>query len=160
LLGWSPVTRKLLRAKRKVDPEIDEVEDGGRAAVIEEGIVALVYAHAVDNEFFAATKTLDTTLLRSIRHVTRHLEVRTRNEADWEHAIVTGYAVWRQLREHNGGRVHVDGTKRTLTFEPEARHSQRPGVRRAVLRQSANQGKPSLRRTGVRGPGSAAHKAR
>jgi NTP pyrophosphatase (non-canonical NTP hydrolase) len=156
LLGWSPVTRKLLRAKRKADPEIDEVEDGGRAMVIEEGIVALAYAHAVDNSYFAATNTLDTSLLRSIRHVTRHLEVRARNEADWEHAIVTGYAVWRQLREHNGGIVHVDSAKRTLSFEPILKRSQKPGVRRAVPRATSKRN-PSLRRAE---PRSAARMAR
>ena len=38
VLGWSPITRALLRRKRKSRPLVDEVEDGGRAAVIEEGI--------------------------------------------------------------------------------------------------------------------------
>ncbi len=41
VLGWSPITRGLLRRKRKSRPLLDEVEDGGRAAVIEEGVVAL-----------------------------------------------------------------------------------------------------------------------
>jgi NTP pyrophosphatase (non-canonical NTP hydrolase) len=159
VLGWSPVTRKLLRAKRKTDPEIDEVEDGGRAAVIEEGIVALVYAHAVDNDFFAATSALDTTLLRSIRHVTRHLEVRGRNEADWEHAIVTGYSVWRRLREHNGGLVHVDSSKRTLLFEAKAGRGQKPGVRRAVPSPTRSRAKP-LRRVEPQEAGKAVRRAR
>ena len=43
VLGWSPITRGLLRRKRKSRPLLDEVEDGGRAAVIEEGVVALAF---------------------------------------------------------------------------------------------------------------------
>ena len=46
VLGWSPVTRALLRCKRKSLPLLDEVEDGGRAAVVEEGIAALVFDYA------------------------------------------------------------------------------------------------------------------
>ena len=38
-LGWSPVVRSLLRCKRKSEPEVDEVEDGARAAVAEEAVV-------------------------------------------------------------------------------------------------------------------------
>ena len=44
VLGWSPVVRKLLNRKRRSNPQIDEVEDGGRAIATEEGISALVFA--------------------------------------------------------------------------------------------------------------------
>ena len=30
ILGWSPTVRALLRCKRKSDPRVDEVEDGGK----------------------------------------------------------------------------------------------------------------------------------
>jgi len=43
VLGWSPVLRALLGRKRKDSPVIDDVEDGGRAIVIEEGIAAAVF---------------------------------------------------------------------------------------------------------------------
>ena len=46
VLGWSPITRALLRRKRKSRPLLDEVEDGGRAAVIEEGVAALAFDYA------------------------------------------------------------------------------------------------------------------
>jgi len=39
ILGWSPVTRALLRRKRKHNPSIDEVDDGARATIVEEAIV-------------------------------------------------------------------------------------------------------------------------
>src|SRR5690606_18663502 len=35
-LGWSPVVRKLMGIKRKSNNKMDEVEDGARAAIIEE----------------------------------------------------------------------------------------------------------------------------
>ncbi|MFJ1762482.1 hypothetical protein ACIOD2_19335 [Amycolatopsis sp. NPDC088138] len=38
--------RALMRRKRKSDQARDEAEDGGRAVVVEEGISALVFAHA------------------------------------------------------------------------------------------------------------------
>lgn len=40
VLGWSPIARRFLDCKRKDDSEIDEIEDGGRAAVIDEAISA------------------------------------------------------------------------------------------------------------------------
>jgi len=45
LLGWSPVARRNFKRKRKSDPVVDEVEDGGRGWVIEEGIASM--AHVV-----------------------------------------------------------------------------------------------------------------
>jgi hypothetical protein len=44
VLGWSPVTRKLLDRKRRSNPQVDLAEDGGRAIVIEEGIAAMAFA--------------------------------------------------------------------------------------------------------------------
>lgn len=44
MMGWSPVIRALLHVKRKSDAQLDEVEDGGRAIAIEEGIAALAFA--------------------------------------------------------------------------------------------------------------------
>jgi NTP pyrophosphatase (non-canonical NTP hydrolase) len=35
VLGWSPIARSFLGRKRRSNPKVDEVEDGGRARVIE-----------------------------------------------------------------------------------------------------------------------------
>ena len=51
VLGWSPILRALLRRKRKSNPAVDEVEDGGRARVIEEGIAAMVFSYAERRNF-------------------------------------------------------------------------------------------------------------
>ena len=46
ILGWSPVLRRMLNRKRKYDRRIDEVEDGARAAIVEEAIAKLVHSYA------------------------------------------------------------------------------------------------------------------
>ncbi|MEU9779293.1 pyrophosphatase, partial [Streptomyces sp. NPDC047968] len=117
VLGWSPVTRYLLGRKRKSNPATDEAEDGGRAIAIEEGISALVFSYAARHRYFADIKHVDHELLTTINHMTAHLEVGACRAADWEHAILTGYTAWRQLREADGGTVHLDLDRRTLTVE-------------------------------------------
>lgn len=53
VLTWSPVTRSLLRLKRKSKPFIDEVEDGARAILIEEGITTSIFGQAKHLGYFA-----------------------------------------------------------------------------------------------------------
>ena len=54
----------LLDCKRKSNPLTDEVEDGGRAAVIEEGVSALVYGYARTRDFLdGATEVEHMTLV-------------------------------------------------------------------------------------------------
>jgi len=75
VLGWSPITRALLRRKRKSRPLLDEVEDGGRAAVIEEGVAALAFDYARRHHMLEGVSMLDFQLLRTIKDMTSHLEV-------------------------------------------------------------------------------------
>jgi NTP pyrophosphatase (non-canonical NTP hydrolase) len=116
VLGWSPVTRKLLYCKRKSDDITDMVEDGGRAAVIEEGVVAMAYESAKASGFFEGATEVDHSLLETIQRLTSHLEVQRRSPAEWEKAILLGFRVWRELRKHNGGRVTVDLLNQQLYF--------------------------------------------
>lgn len=116
ILGWSPITRALLRRKRKSRPEIDEVEDGGRAAVIEESISLLAFEYARRHNFLEGVETLDYQLLRTIKDMTAHLEVRLCDISDWQQAILMGIQVWRSVRDNRGGRVAVDLDKRSIIF--------------------------------------------
>lgn len=115
VLGWSPVTRFLLGRKRRSRPEFDEAEDGGRAIAIEEGISAMVFSYAARHGYLKGVTRLDHEFLTTIGHMTAHLEVGAARTADWEHAILTGYATWWELRRHGGGRVELDLEAQTLT---------------------------------------------
>lgn len=118
ILGWSPVTRGNMKRKRKSHPQVDEIEDGGRAIVIEEAISALVFDYAKGHSFFAAVDTMDYELLRIIKNLTSHLEAQRCSAKEWEHAILEGYRVWRQVREHGHGTIVGDLLARTIVYEP------------------------------------------
>ena len=108
VLGWSPVLRALLNRKRKSNPAVDEVEDGGRARVIEEGIAAMVFSYGEGRNFLEGSEGVSFELLRTIKDMTAHLEVRCRTEGEWERAIVHGFGIWRQVRDLGEGRLEVD----------------------------------------------------
>ncbi|GAA1021367.1 hypothetical protein Aple_060280 [Acrocarpospora pleiomorpha] len=118
VLGWSPVTRKLLDRKRRSNPRIDEAEDGGRAIVIEEGISAMVFAYAANHNYLDEVTRLDFPLLDAIKNLTAPLEVGIRTAAEWEQAILLGFAAWRQLRDRNGGTVTLAASVPSLTVTP------------------------------------------
>lgn len=120
LLGWSPVTRRNFKRKRKSDPRVDEVEDGGRGWVIEEGIAALAFAYATEHEFFAHTDHVDESLLRAVRALTSTVEVRVRSNLEWTSAIVTASRLWKQLRDADGGTLRGDLLQRTISYVPPA----------------------------------------
>ena len=116
LLGWSPISRSLLKRKRKSRPLLDEVEDGGRAAVIEEGVAALVFDYARRHRMLEGVATLDFQLLRTVKDMTSHLEVRHRTTGEWEQAILQGFEVWRAILAARGGRIAVDLDARRISF--------------------------------------------
>ncbi len=118
VLGWSPVTRSLLKRKRKSIPAIDEVEDGGRAIAIEEGITALVFEYARVHDFLQGVTALDETLLRTVLSMTSRWEVASCSAGDWETAMLQGYDAWRGVLEHHGGHLLADLDRRTITFRP------------------------------------------
>ncbi len=114
VLGWSPVLRKLMSRKRRSSPAVDEAEDGGRAIVIEEGVAALVFAYATSHNYLANVSRLDHQLLDTIQTLVAPLEVSSRSSADWERAVLMGYAGWRALRASGKGTVVVDMHARVL----------------------------------------------
>lgn len=116
VLGWSPITRALLRRKRKSRPLLDEVEDGGRAAVIEEGVAALAFDYARRHRLLEGVAALDFQLLRTIKDMTSHLEVWQCTTGEWEQAILQGFDVWRAVLAARGGLIAVDLDARRITF--------------------------------------------
>ncbi|MEZ6036560.1 MAG: nucleoside triphosphate pyrophosphohydrolase family protein [Planctomycetota bacterium] len=117
LLGWSPVFRKLLQKKRKSNKMIDEIEDGGRAVVIEEAVVAFVYDYAKNHAFLDGVEKLDYNLLRTIKSLTSGLEVSRWSLKNWETAILDGFKVWRGLTRQRGGIVSYNLAERSIQLE-------------------------------------------
>jgi NTP pyrophosphatase (non-canonical NTP hydrolase) len=115
VLGWSPVLRKLLGCKRKSNKAVDEVEDGGRAGAIEEGLAAIIFDYARSHDFFEGVKYVDYELLRTLKSAAQHLEVRRCALVDWQFAILQGYAVWRPIAKARGGKFRADLDARTVT---------------------------------------------
>ena len=122
VLGWSPVVRKLLSRKRKSNAIVDEVEDGARAAAIEEGLCAVVFEYARHHNFLAGISALDYSLLRTIKNVTAHLEVSECGVGNWEQAILQAYDVWRELNRNGGGRVSLDLLEHRITYLDVPKH--------------------------------------
>ena len=124
VLGWSPVVRRNLDLKRRSDLTIDEVEDGGRAIVIEEAISALVFDYAQSHAMLDNVSAIDYELLRTIKTLAEHFEVRTRTPADWENAILQGYTAWRSLASRGEGFAICDIAARKISFTTDPSHVQ------------------------------------
>jgi len=131
-LGWSPVLRKLLGRKRKSEKKIDEVEDGQRAAIVEELVLKAI--HTEGNKaakesggktavgpfrHFPARKAITFRLLKSLRQFVEGLEVEKNKFWEWEDAIFVGADVFHKLHKEQQGTVTVDLENRQLTFSPE-----------------------------------------
>ncbi len=145
LLGWSPVARRLLGRKRKRSARIDEIEDGGRAAVIEEAIVAMAFDYIGGRlEDTENLRAVDTETLRSIRRLAQGFEVSARTEREWETAILRGLEVWRQVQRHNAGTIVGDFHRRRFAFVPPEEKSAAGEV--APLRGSRRRGPASIPR--------------
>ena len=118
LLGWSPVSRFFFGTKRESDKQMREIEDGGRAVVIEEAISASVFDYARANKYLEGLDYVDSELLYNVKGLASHLEVRVRTIHEWEKTILRSFEIWRQLREHKAGTVHLDLEQRTIEFSP------------------------------------------
>lgn len=120
--GWSPVYRKLLRQdggrplEHRSPPATDEVQDGGRAQVVEEAIVLAAYGHASFHEMYAGATAVDWELLRHVKRLTQHVEVRDRSTKEWNDTILRAFAIWRELIAHGGGVVSGDLRSGKISF--------------------------------------------
>lgn len=116
VLGWSPVMRSMLKRKRRSNPRVDEAEDGGRAIVAEEGVSLLVFSYASQHNYLDGKTHVDNYVLQAIADLVSQLEVSAHRAADWEKAILTGYAAWRQLHQAGGGTIDLDMETQSLTI--------------------------------------------
>lgn len=118
VLGWSPVTRALLRLKRKSNPVIDENEDGARAQLIEEGVATWIFQHGRKLNFYENISTVDYQLLKSVQDFIKLYEVKSCPLWLWEEAILGGFRAFRFLRQHRRAILSLDLETRKLDFNP------------------------------------------
>lgn len=118
ILHWSPVMRALVKQKRKSDRKIDEAQDGGRAIVVEEGLTAWIFSRAKELDFFEGQNSVAFDLLKTVGEFVRGYEVADCPLKLWERAILDGYAVFRQVRQNNGGVVIGNRNTREIRYRP------------------------------------------
>jgi len=116
VLHWSPTFRAIAGRKRKSLPEVDDAEDGGRARVVEEGIVAWVFGRAKELDFFKGQQLVAFDLLKTIAEFVQGFEVERCPLRLWERAILNGYDVFREVQRNQGGVVIGDREERTLRY--------------------------------------------
>ena len=116
-LEWSPILRSLLDVKRKSDPQVDENEDGARAAIIEEGIAAFVFGRALERNLFEGLERLDFDLLKIAHGFVRGFEAERCAYWQWERAILEGYRVFRALKRVRAGVLTADLDRHVLEFD-------------------------------------------
>lgn len=118
ILHWSPTFRALIKHKRKSKPDVDEAQDSGRAIVVEEGLSAWVFSCAKQLKFFEGQTSVSFDMLKIISQFVAGYEAESIPLKLWETAILEGYAVFRQVRDSNGGVVIGDRAKRSVSFRP------------------------------------------
>lgn len=116
VLGWSPVFRKLMGRKRRSCATTDEIEDGGRAMVIEEGIAAFIFEYGEQHNRLEGVRVVDFDVLKTAKNMTQRQEVRSKSWNDWESAILQGFEAFRRLSDNRKGTLHCDLDKRSLTY--------------------------------------------
>lgn len=117
ILGWSPVLRSLLGVRRRSRPDVNEVQDGARAKITEEGLSNWVFSHGLRHEAFEHVDSLDFALLKTIGQMVKGYEADSLMPWMWERAILEGFKVFRFLRQHRGGLVTADLDRRCLSVE-------------------------------------------
>lgn len=127
VLGWSPVMRDLMKRKRKGCGDLDEVEDGARARIVEEMIVKIAHSYAVGfgkSQLLDGKKHINLNLLKDIVRLAEGLEVSGARDGfegckywEWQEAILRGFQIYNQLRNAKGGRITVDLKERKVTFK-------------------------------------------
>ena len=112
VLGWSPVLRALMGAKRRNVGDCDRVEDGARAIAIEEGLAAFVFNYLESYDF--DPDAFGWNLYKHVQRTVRGLEVATQPLVSWRSAYTQAFGIFNRLREDKGGTVECDLDTRKL----------------------------------------------
>ena len=112
VLGWSPVLRALMGAKRRDVGNCDRVEDGARAIAIEEGLAAFVFNYLEPVGFKPDAIGWD--LFMHVRRTVRGLEVANQPLIAWRRAYTQAFEIFARLYKDQGGVVECDLDAREL----------------------------------------------
>ena len=112
VLGWSPVLRALMRAKRRDVGDRDRVEDGARAIATEEGLTAFVFNYFAQFEFEPDAFGWD--LFKHVQSTVRGLEVASQPLSAWRSAYTQAFKIFPRLCEAKGGVVECNLDAREL----------------------------------------------
>lgn len=126
VLNWSPAFRSIAGLKRKSNPRIDDAQDGGRAQVVEEGIVAWIFGRAKAAGFFQIHRKVAYSQLKTITQFVHGLEVEQCPPRLWERAILAGCDVFSAVRRNRGGVVIGHLGRRTLLYRIHAEQPNTP----------------------------------
>jgi NTP pyrophosphatase (non-canonical NTP hydrolase) len=131
-LGWSPVLRSLMKRKRKSkNDRVDEVEDGGRAQIVEELVIKAIHSEGdkqakaegrcivgQPTRLFPHRSLITFRLLKMMHMYVEDLEVAKNTFWEWEDAIFSGCEMFFHLSSEKQGTISVDLEQRRLTFDP------------------------------------------
>jgi MazG C-terminal domain len=109
------VFRALIKHKRK-STDADEEQDGGRAIVVEEGLVAWIFARAKEVDFFRDQERVPLSMLKTIQSFVAGYEVEQCPLKAWERSILQGYAVFRAVRDNRGGVIKGSRLTRSISY--------------------------------------------
>ena len=107
VLGWSPVLRALIGAKRRDIKDYDRVQDGARAVAIEESLVAFIFNYFESHGF--VDKELSWEIFKYLCTTVRGLEVENQPISAWRHAYAQAFNIFTVLRDQGGGIVALRG---------------------------------------------------
>jgi hypothetical protein len=115
-LGWSPVLRALLDARRCSVPAVRHIEDGGRAIVADEAIAWATFCYARTHHWLPDGPPAD--LLDRIQEMTYGLEVSERTRPQWHNSLSAGLGAMLALWRNGGGTLLGDLDTHTLQYRP------------------------------------------
>lgn len=113
-LGWSPIFRRMLKRKRKSDSEIDRVQDGARAMILEEAIVGQIFTYARENHFLEGMDRVDSDLIKLIQALVEGYEAERLEPWEWQDYIIKALRLFRQIRHGFTGTIEFNAELREM----------------------------------------------
>jgi len=111
VLGWSPILRDALGLKRRSNRMVEKGQDGVRAQMIEEYVIALAL---VEEDWSTGLAPLSHSAIAEIQAAVASLEVCQASEEDWRCALDVARDAWKALKASGGGIVTMDCRARNL----------------------------------------------